>query len=160
LIRNLAHNPDLHSRVTILSIALSDSEGINNFYVSNETFNSGVAGLGHSKNRYKFAVGVQTYTGDSLVELKKYTPPQLIKIDVEGYEFEVFKGLKNTLIKYHPIIIFEHSVYRLKERNQPKNTVTNFLETLGYSVYNQLSNKKITENDLDNDSDFIARVSL
>jgi FkbM family methyltransferase len=159
LIRNLAHNPDLYSRVTILTIALSDSEGINNFHVSNETFNSGVSGLGYSENRYKFAVGVQTYTGDSLVESKKFAPPQLIKIDVEGYELEVFKGLKNTLSKYHPIIIFEHSVYRLKERNQPIDTVTKFLETLGYSVYSQLSNKKIIENDLDSDSDFIARVN-
>lgn len=159
LIRNLAHNPDLCSRVKVLTIALSDSEGINNFYVSNESFNSGVAGLGHSDNRHKFAVSVQTYTGDSLVYSKKYVPPQLIKIDVEGYELEVFNGMKNTLSQYHPIIIFEHSVYRLKERNQSKNTVIILLESLGYSVYNQFSNKKITDNDLDNDSDFIARVN-
>jgi FkbM family methyltransferase len=159
LIRNIAQNPDLHPRVKILTIALSDSNGIDNFYVSNETFNSGVAGLGHSDNRYKFAVGVQTYTGDSLIMLKKYSPPQLIKIDVEGFELEVFKGLKNTLLEYHPTIIFEHSLYRLKERNQSKNSVTDFLESLGYSIFNESSNKKIIESDLDNDSDFIARFS-
>jgi FkbM family methyltransferase len=159
LIRNTANNPDLCSRTTILNIALSDSEGINNFYVSNETFNSGVAGLGHSHNRYEFAVGVQTYTGDSLVESKKFLPPQLIKIDVEGFELEVFKGLKNTLMQYHPTIIFEHSLYRLEERKQSKNSVTSFLEGIGYSIYDQSSNKKIIESDLNSDADFIARVS-
>jgi len=158
LIRNLANNPDLCSRAVILNIALSDSDGINNFYISNETANSGVAGLGHSHNRYKFAVGVQTYTGDSLVESKKYLPPELIKIDVEGFELEVFKGLKKTLLQHQPIIIFEHCLYRLKERNQPANSVTSFLESLGYSIYNQSSNIKISEADLNRDADFIARI--
>lgn len=159
LIRNISNNPDLCSRTTILNIALSDSEGLNNFYVSNETYNSGVAGLGNSHNRYEFAVGVQTYTGDSLVESKKICPPQLIKIDVEGFEIEVFKGLKNTLLQYRPTIIFEHSLYRLKERNQSNNSVTSFLEGLGYSIYDQSSNKKIIESDLNRDADFIARVN-
>ena len=157
LIRNIANNPELCLRSKILNVALSDSEGINNFYVSNEAFNSGVAGLGRSHNRHEFAVGVQTYTGDSLVGSKKYAPPQLIKIDVEGFELEVFKGLKNTLLQYHPTIIFEHSLYRLRERNQPINSVTSFLEELGYSIYSQLTNKKIIDSDLYSDADFIAR---
>ena len=157
LIRNIASNPNLCSRTTILNIALSDSEGLNNFYVSSETFNSGVAGLGHSSNRHEFAVGVQTYTGDGLVEKKMQPPPQLIKIDVEGFEFEVFKGLKNTLLQYHPVIIFEHSLYRLRERNLSIDAVTGFLESLGYAIFNQASNKLIVESDLNNDADFIAR---
>ena len=157
LIRNVANNPNLCSRATILNVALSDSEGINNFYVSNESFNSGVAGLGHSHNRYKFSVGVQTYTGDSLIESKKYDPPQLIKIDVEGFELEVLKGLKNTLLQFHPTIIFEHSLYRFKERNQSKDSVVKFLESLGYKIYDLLDNGMSKNLDLDRDADFIAR---
>jgi len=159
LVQNLSNNSELCSRATILNIALSSSVGINNFFVSNETLNSGVAGLGVSHNRHQFAIGVQTYTGDSIVEINKYAPPQLIKIDVEGFELEVFKGLENTLKQYHPTIIFEHSLYRFKERNQSLNTVTSFLESLGYSIYNQLSSQKIIEDDLQSDGDFIARFS-
>ena len=159
LIANLSNNSDLCSRAQILCIALSDKVGISNFFVSNETLNSGVAGLGLSHNRYEFAVGVQTYTGDSLVENNKYPPPQLIKIDVEGFEIEVFKGLKKVLQQYHPTIIFEHNLYRFKERNQPINMVTSFLESLGYSIYSQLSNQKIVDDDLKSDADFIARAS-
>ncbi len=159
LITNLSNNTDLCSRAKILNIALSDSVGISNFFVSNETLNSGVAGLGVSHNRHQFAIGVQTYTGDSLVENNNYAPPQLIKIDVEGFEIEVFKGFKKTLQQYHPTIIFEHNLYRFKERNQSINTVTSFLESLGYSIYSQLSNKKIVDDDLKSDGDFIARAS-
>ena len=159
LIYNLSINPDLYSRTTILNIALSDSVRINNFFVSNETFNSGVAGLGQSQNRHQFPIGVQTYTGDYLVETNKYAPPQLIKIDVEGFELEVFKGLENTLKQFHPVIIFEHSLYRFKERGQVTNTVISYLESLGYSIYSQLSNQKIIDNDLASDNDFIARFS-
>jgi FkbM family methyltransferase len=158
LIRNLSNNPDLFQRSTIMNIALSDSVGIKNFYVSNEAFNSGVAGLGHSHNRFQFAVGVQTYTGDSLVESEKCPVPELIKIDVEGFELEVFRGLKNTLIQHHPTIIFEHSIYRLKERNETNDAVLKFLESVGYAIYRLLDSRKLTLADLDKDADFIAKA--
>lgn len=158
LIRNLSNNPDLFQRSMIMNIALSDSDGINDFYVSNETFNSGVAGLGHSHNRFQFAVGVQAYTGDSLVGSKKCPVPELIKIDVEGFELEVLKGLKKTLIQFHPPIFFEHAIYRLKERKHAQDQVTNFLESLGYAIFRLSDNKKITSADLARDADFVARA--
>ena len=84
--------------------------------------------------------------------------PVFIKIDVEGFEQEVLKGLKNTLIEFKPTIIFEHSLYRLNERGHRKDSVTNYLESLGYKIYKQNSAIKIKESDLDNDADFIARI--
>ena len=158
LIRNISMNPSLSSRATILNLALSDKVGLANFYTSNETSNSGVAGLGDSHNRFKFSVGVQAYTGDALIE-KNYCPvPELIKIDVEGFELEVFKGLSDTLKKYHPIIIFEHSIYRLKERNLGKDEVTKYLESLGYKIFKQATNEIITFDDLNIDDDFVAKA--
>jgi len=157
LIRNLSNNPDLFQRSIVLNLALSDSEGINNFYVSNEAFNSGTAGLGISHNRFQFAVRVQTYTGDSLIASGKCPVPEIIKIDVEGFEFEVLQGLKQTLINHHPPIIFEHAVYRLKERKLAYDEVTNFLESLGYAIYRLSNHKRITPADLDDDADFIAK---
>jgi FkbM family methyltransferase len=158
LIRNLSNNPELSERSTVMNIALSDSIGISNFYVSSESFNSGVAGLGHSHNRLMFAVCVQSYTGDALIEQKICPAPNLIKVDVEGFELEVFEGLKKTLSQNRPTIFFEHSLYRLKERNQKENQVTDFLESVGYSIHRLSDNKKIAAKDLDRDDDFIARA--
>jgi hypothetical protein len=139
-----------------MNMALSDSDGIKSFYVSNEPFNSGTAGLGFSHNRFQFPVRVQGYTGDSLVASKVCPIPDLIKIDVEGFEAEVLKGLTRTLIEHHPSINFEHSIYRLKERRQANDDVTKFLESLGYSICRLTDNQRVTPADLERDNDFWA----
>jgi FkbM family methyltransferase len=156
LIRNLSINPDLHDRVKLMNVALSDSEGLTEFYVSNEPFNSGTAGLGFSHNRFRFPVNVQAYTGDGLIAAGKCPAPDLIKIDVEGFEINVFKGLKQTLAKHRPPIVFEHSLYRLKERGSSVDEVSGFLESLGYTVLRLSDRLPITRADLDQDADFIA----
>ena len=158
LIRNVSINPDVAQRATIMNVALSDSTGIGNFYASSETFNSGVAGLGHSHNRFQFAVRVHTCTGDGLVSSGTCPAPELIKIDVEGFELEVLNGLQRTLIDHRPTILFEHSLYRLKERHQPRNAVTSFLASLGYTLHRSSDGRPITPADLDRDDDLIARA--
>lgn len=40
---------------------------------------------------------VETFAGDYLVEKKDFKAPNFIKIDVEGYEYEVIVGLSNQL---------------------------------------------------------------
>jgi FkbM family methyltransferase len=35
--------------------------------------------------------------------------PDLIKVDVEGAELEVFEGARRTLARHRPIVVFEHS---------------------------------------------------
>ena len=54
-------------------------------------------------------VPVHVSRGDSLLEeFPTLTPPALIKIDVEGHEPAVFRGLSRTFRDHRPIIIFEH----------------------------------------------------
>jgi FkbM family methyltransferase len=157
LIKNVANNPELIPRSTIMNLALSDSIGISRFYVSNETFNSGVAGLARSANRVEFGVNVQTYSGDSLIDAHTCVAPQLVKIDVEGFELEVLKGLQKTLAAHHPVILFEHSVHRFGERGQPLDVVTSFLESLGYAIHRLTDSRVITADDLLANGDFVAR---
>ena len=159
LIKNLSINPDLLGRYEIFNIALSNQNGLNKFYTSNEEFNSKVSGLGHSHNRFKFHVKVQTYSGDDLILNNDVPIPQIIKIDVEGFEFEVLQGLKNILTKYSPIIIFEHCIYRLDERKHSKDKIINFLKSFGYKFYNIENNLEISNNDLFENNDFIAKFS-
>jgi FkbM family methyltransferase len=47
---------------------------------------------------------IPTFDIDGLVENNKILPPNIIKIDVEGAEFDVLEGAKKTLEKFHPII--------------------------------------------------------
>ena len=54
--------------------------------------------------------------------------PTLLKIDVEGYEYEVLKGSEQTIKEYHPKIIIElHNIILEK-------ICLKFLKNLGYTV--------------------------
>jgi FkbM family methyltransferase len=159
LIRNLSINTNLLTRSIIMNIALSDDEGLTEFYVSNEPFNSGTAGLGFSHNRFQFPVSVQAYTGDGLIASGKCPAPDLIKIDVEGFEINVFKGLEQTLTRHHPTILFEHSPYRLKELKAANDQVTRYLESLGYKIFRLSDNRPVMPADLEKETDFIARAT-
>jgi FkbM family methyltransferase len=56
---------------------------------------------------------------------KNYKKPIILKIDVEGFEFEVLKGSKKFIKKHHPIIILEMW-------NKERERDINFLEKIGY----------------------------
>ena len=55
----------------------------------------------------------------------------LIKMDVEGFEYNVLLGAKNTICKYLPTIILE--VFRKKEKDERYDKINSFLEEIGYT---------------------------
>jgi FkbM family methyltransferase len=85
------------------NIALSNSNKKINLYLNKE--NNG----GHTiiKRDTSYKQRVNSMKLDYFLKNKKIKKIDLIKIDVEGAELKVFKGSKDTLNKYHPLIIFE-----------------------------------------------------
>jgi len=83
------------TNVTLLEIALAFESGVRGFQSSN-------AFMGHIAKNGSIQVEVRTI--DELVAEKKITPPQVIKIDVEGSEYWVLKGGEKVLKEFKPII--------------------------------------------------------
>jgi FkbM family methyltransferase len=68
-----------------------------------------------------------------LYEVLKDTRIDLLKIDVEGYEFPVLEGAKDLIFKFKPIIILEISQER--EQIGDSNLIWDYLQETGYEVY-------------------------
>jgi len=156
LLRNLSLNGELWGRAKVLNMALSDASGIKEFFVSNETWNSGVAGLRKAKNRAGFSVTVQAYTADSLVSTAVCPVPNLVKIDVEGFELEVLQGMESILKNHRPTVVFEHSPYRFEERQISRDSVIDYLKSLHYVITRVEHDKPVEESDLGVEQDFCA----
>ena len=99
----LRHNPD----VTILPYALGNRNGISDFYV---TRNSGCSSCLKPNyellEKYPYTKGsfnlkrkttVELVTLNSLIDKGKLPPPEFIKIDVQGLEYEVLEGCSRYL---------------------------------------------------------------
>lgn len=51
---------------------------------------------------------LRVVTGDQVVREKRIKDVRYVKIDVEGYELEVIRGLQKTISQFSPIVSFEY----------------------------------------------------
>jgi len=83
---------------------------------------------------------VEVHTLDCAIGSENIAP-KVIKIDVEGFELEVLKGAKETIIKYQPILIIELSSQR--DNNYEINELMDYLD--GFGIYNYFKLKGTKE---------------
>lgn len=85
-----------------------------------------------TKPDIKYEYEVEMYRFDSLeIELSS---PVLLKIDVEGYELEVLKGLGDRLTEID-ILIVETSLVSLYDNGSSSSEVINFMEERNFRVF-------------------------
>lgn len=130
--KNIALNKA--DNVLLFPYALSDAEGEAEFAIDHAAWNQGTFSLGgniEGNEKQKVIIKV----ADNLPEVKEIGSLALIKIDVEGFEYQVLRGLKQTLQKHRPRIIFEYDDnYWLKNGAKMADCYT-YLLSLGYRLY-------------------------
>jgi FkbM family methyltransferase len=94
----------LSDRVTVCASALSDAEGTTTFYASGISGKSALSDVNIGQSSEQVQVPVTTI--DAYCRAKNIKP-SLIKIDVEGFEFNVLNGARNTLKEVRPSILVE-----------------------------------------------------
>lgn len=103
------------------------------------------------KEKYK-TFQVEVYTLDNCIEKKGLPKPDLIKIDIEGMEYNALLGMAETLNKCKPLLHIE--IHGSDEKNKIENIqkIVRLIDSHDYSTFHVESKQKI-----DNDNFWMAK---
>lgn len=137
----------------VLPIALSDRPGVIPIHVRGTDVRS-MANSGSSiiegfrpESYYSRVTHIYAVRGDDIMESLGVTDISILKIDVEGAELEVVRGLHQTIQTMTPFIVFEvlHNYLvvtkqsldekALQFRNERTRELEKLIRSLGYHIY-------------------------
>jgi FkbM family methyltransferase len=120
----LAHTCKQLGNVDLITLGLLDQFGSFEFFIPEDHT---MASLHNWTGLNVQSVHIQTVTLDSL----ELPMPGFIKCDVEGLEFEVFRGAEKTLREAKPTVVFES----YPQNADDHTAAPRFLQSLGYDLY-------------------------
>jgi FkbM family methyltransferase len=140
LIANLALNPDCN--VDARAMAIGNRIGqVDLFIPQPDAGNLGQASVVENSNFNKVAVPCTTL--DSLLEDEKLGTVDVLKIDVEGFEWAVIEGARTMLARDHPLIVFEYNRDQWERAGQTLTGVTNSLRAMGYTDFSMAGRRAL-----------------
>ncbi len=124
---------NIHNMET-LPIALGNYNGKATIHPSQRQ-GIGIHKLFYGENLQKNGTVVQLNTGDSLVKSQIAMQPNIVKIDVEGFELDVLEGMKSTLSQeVCRLLIVEVHPKELQLLEKSADDVYSLIKQLGFSI--------------------------
>jgi FkbM family methyltransferase len=141
------------NNILIKPFAVSDVDGQLEFEIFDEPSVSKLKtnNLSKEKRNPKIVILVRSISLDQYLSNNRI--PNLIKVDVEGSELLVFRGMKNLLSsKDHisPILIFEYNHENYKKFGYAGSEVLSFLKNLNYKIFYYKKKQKLIPFDFKN----------
>lgn len=126
------------------NIALGKVTAKETLHVSKNIGGSSLVNEEENKDQRQEDITVQICNGDE--ELRMLPRINLIKIDVEGYEYEVLTGILETLKKHRPTLLLEFSgQFYAQHTDHHGIKILSLLHNIGYHLYDvEDEMKKIT----------------
>lgn len=104
--------------VSVYPFALCEKKELRTFYVRRKADKMGSLNeYARFEEKDKFTFNLVTFAADEVFELLSPAAICSFKIDVEGAELEVLKGLVNTIAKYKPYLFCE--IWQLPQSDHP-----------------------------------------
>ncbi len=107
--------------VSVIPAAVSDRDGEVRFWEAHDAAQGRIADQGQ--------LTVRSVSLDGLLKDTAVTPPDCIKIDVEGAELHVLHGAEHTLCDYHPLLFLATHTPELR------HACRQLLGELGYTLH-------------------------
>ncbi|BBA33817.1 methyltransferase FkbM family [Methylocaldum marinum] len=119
------------NNVVVNNIALSDHSGTARLYSGPES-NTGATSLRAFDNGAEsFEVHLSTF--DELVE--DFSRVTLVKVDVEGAELKVLRGMEKLMLNVRPTLLVEITDSFLREMGDSAESLIRFVGKFGYVCY-------------------------
>ena len=129
-LRGNVERNDLHN-VLVEQTACGESRDVVKLYLHTES-NSSMASLYSGSTAAGTAVEVPCTTVDDLCRERGIGRVRLVKIDVEGAEMFVLRGMKRIMREMRPLIVLELHPHLLEEVGTPFEAVVGLLEAFDY----------------------------
>ena len=136
LVQQFKRNIQLNelTNIEIVPSAVSDISGSFQFYLSGKD-NLGMSGFHPPDNFSGTQKIVDSVILDEWAEDNQIAKLNLVKIDVEGAEINVLKGMKNLIKKFKPVIFIEISSENLEKYGYTINDVYKLLIAMDYNPF-------------------------
>lgn len=142
---NLNLNPELRTRIVPVQVFLSyeNKDGKENAVYSSWKIDG-------SKQDHPIHGGIlqkstdKQITLDSFVEKEKIETVDLMKIDVDGFEFDILLGAISTIDRFRPTIIFEFMGHTGESTKAEFEKYIQFFENKKYTLFDSTSKVPLT----------------
>lgn len=125
-------------------IALSDKDGFLDINVGNEE-NWGMSSINTHNYLSNKSEKVESLKIDTFVKQNKIEQIDAVKVDIEGSEFFLLKGMTHVLDHFRPVILMEVLDEHLIKANSSKEELFNIFWGKNYKAYKILSKIELVE---------------
>jgi FkbM family methyltransferase len=147
--KNIVLNPELQKRITIVQSFVSSVSKKSTDMTAYASWKLGGAhdGIKHDIHggTIKDTSTIGAISLDDYCSLNRVSNVDLIKIDTDGYEYDVLKGAEKIISDFSPIIVFEAGLYILCERKIIFEQFLDFFEYYKYELWHSQKKVKITK---------------
>jgi FkbM family methyltransferase len=93
--------------------------------------------------RVKSSQGVRATTVDAFCDERGVARVDFIKIDTEGYELDVLHGARHSLETHRPTVVFELSLYHMRERGVRFEEYDALFKALDYTLTSTRTGRRV-----------------
>ena len=133
--KSIRHNAELNDfkQIEVIEKAVSNTSGTGEFLLAKYSGGHALA-TADAPPDLAGKVTVDLVSIDDLIASEQIEPPNFVKIDVEGAELDVLKGMTQTIKTYQPTVIYEVDDGDRAAYERKYQELADFFESFSYQV--------------------------